>query len=139
MPGSLLFTAGMFWYGWSSYPHVHWAAPTLAPGLVGLGIYEIYMAVVNHPSDAYEKFAASAPSAASPGRNSSGAFLLLAGQALYANLGYQWASALLGFVALVLGFAPVMLLVWGPQIRKRSPFVREASFEADENADRGKS
>ena len=44
IPGSLLFTAGLFWYGWSSYPHVHFMVPTLAIGLIGLGIYSIYMA-----------------------------------------------------------------------------------------------
>ena len=26
--GSLLFTAGLFWYGWSSQPSVHWMVPT---------------------------------------------------------------------------------------------------------------
>jgi hypothetical protein len=41
VPGSLIFTVGLFWYGWSSYPHVHWIVPTLGIGLVGLGIYSI--------------------------------------------------------------------------------------------------
>lgn len=139
VPGSLLFTAGMFWYGWTSYPHVHWIWPTVAVGCVGLGIYEIYMAVVNYLSDAYEKYAASALSAASLGRNSFGAFLPLGSPALYRNLGFQWASSLLGFIGLLLSLAPVMLLVWGPQIRSRSPFMSEASFEGGENTERRQS
>lgn len=133
VPGSLLFTAGLFWYGWTSYPHIHWIVPTIAIGAVGIGIYEIYMAVVNYLSDAYEKYAASALSAASLGRNSFGAFLPLGTQALYTNLGFQWASSLLGFIGLVLSMAPVLLLMKGPQIREKSPFMREAKYGDDED------
>jgi len=136
VPGSLLFSAGLFWYGWSSYPDVPWIVPTLGIGCVGLGIYEVYMAVVNYLADAYEKYAASALSAASLGRNSFGAFLPLASQSLYSNLGFQWASSLLGFIGLLLSLAPVMLLLKGTEIRRRSPFMSEASFTQDENTSR---
>ncbi|TGO45286.1 hypothetical protein BCON_0405g00050 [Botryotinia convoluta] len=128
IPGSLLFTAGLFWYGWSSYPSLPWIVPTLGIGCVGFGIYSIYLAVVNYLTDSYEKYNASALSAASLGRNTFGAFLPLASPALYTNLGFQWGSSLLGFVALVLSLAPVLLLVKGEEIRKRSPFMKEATF-----------
>ena len=132
VPGSLIFTAGMFWYGWSSYTSVHWIVPTLGIGCVGLGIYEIYMAVVNYLADAYEKYAASALSAASLGRNAFGAFLPLASQALYTNLGFQWASSLLGFIGLALSVVPVILLLKGPDIRARSPFMSESTYDEEE-------
>ena len=136
VPGSLIFTAGLFWYGWSSFPNIHWIVPTLGIGCVGLGIYEIYMAVVNYLADAYEKFAASAMSAASLGRNTFGAFLPLANQSLYTNLGFQWASSLLGFIGAVLSVAPVLLLVKGREIRRRSPFMSEATFDQEEKEQR---
>ncbi|KAK7560721.1 putative MFS multidrug transporter [Phyllosticta citricarpa] len=139
VPGSLIFTAGLFWYGWSSYPDVHWIVPTLGIGAVGLGIYEIYMAVVNYLADAYEKYAASALSAASLGRNAFGAFLPLASQSMYTNLGFQWASSLLGFIGLVLSLAPILILLRGEDIRNRSPFMREATYDADEMEARSKS
>lgn len=129
VPGSLLFTAGLFWYGWANYPNVLWVVPMFGVGFVGLGIYSIYLAVVNYLTDSYEKYAASALSAASLGRNTFGAFLPLASPALYTNLGFQWASSLLGFVALVLTLAPVVLIVKGETIRKRSPFMRESTFD----------
>jgi hypothetical protein len=132
VPGSLIFTAGMFWYGWSSYSDVHWIVPTLGIACVGLGIYEIYMAVVNYLADAYEKYAASALSAASLGRNTFGAFLPLASQALYTNLGFQWASSLLGFIGLALSVVPVILLLNGPAIRNRSPFMSESTYNEEE-------
>lgn len=132
IPGSLIFTAGLFWYGWSSYRSVHWIVPTLGIGCVGLGIYEIYMAVVNYLADAYEKYAASALSAASLGRNTFGAFLPLASQALFTNLGFQWAGSLLGFIGLVLSVVPVILLLKGPEIRARSPFMSESTYDEEE-------
>jgi MFS family permease len=132
VPGSLVFTAGMFWYGWSSYQNIHWIVPTLGIACVGLGIYEIYMAVVNYLADAYEKYAASALSAASLGRNTFGAFLPLASQALYTNLGFQWASSLLGFIGLALSVVPVILLLKGPDIRARSPFMSESTYDEEE-------
>ncbi|KAK3078329.1 hypothetical protein LTS18_007787, partial [Coniosporium uncinatum] len=52
--GSLLFSAGLFWYGWSSYPDVPWIVPTLGNGCVGLGICEVYMTVVSYLANAYE-------------------------------------------------------------------------------------
>ncbi|ESZ92590.1 hypothetical protein SBOR_7007 [Sclerotinia borealis F-4128] len=53
-----------------------------------------------------------------------------ASPALVTNLGFQfqWASSLLGFVALVLSLAPVLLLLKGKEIRKRSPSMKEATF-----------
>ncbi|KAJ5157905.1 uncharacterized protein N7482_009005 [Penicillium canariense] len=114
IPGSLLF-AGV---------------PTLGVACTGVGIYSIYMAVVNYLTDAYEKYAASALSAASLGRSSFGAFLPLASFELFDTLGYGWAGSLLGFVGVALSVVPVVLVLNGPDIRRRSPFMRESRFEA---------
>ena len=135
VPGSILFAGGLFWYGWSSFPHVHWIVPACGVACTGLGIYSIYMAVVNYLTDAYEKYAASALSAASLGRNSFGAFLPLAAPQLFTNLGYGWAGTLLGFVGIALSLVPVVLVIKGPAIRKRSPFMREATWSGGGGGD----
>lgn len=98
-------------------------------GCVGIGIYSIYMGVVNYLTDSYEKYAASALSAASLGRNVFGAFLPLATYQLFSRLGYGWAASLLGFIGLALSVVPVVLLSKGSEIRRRSPFMREAMFD----------
>ncbi|CAG8036432.1 unnamed protein product [Penicillium olsonii] len=135
IPGSLLFAASLFWYGWSSKPDVHWIVPTIGITCAGLGIYSIYMAVVNYLTDAYERYAASALSAASLGRNSFGAFLPLASPQLFSNLGFGWAGSLLGFIAIALSVVPVVLVLKGPQIRARSTFMREAMWEPEEKVE----
>lgn len=136
IPGSLLFAAGLFWYGWASMPDVHWIVPTIGITVTGLGIYSIYMAVINYLTDAYERYAASALSAASLGRNSFGAFLPLASPQLFSNLGYGWAGTLLGFIGIALSAVPVVLVLKGPSIRRRSPFMREAMWDSDEPEDK---
>ena len=132
LPGSLLFTAGLFWYGWASTPSTHWIVPACGITAVGIGIYSIYMGVVNYLTDSYEKYAASALSAASLGRNTFGAFLPLASYQLFQNLGFGWAGSLLGFIGLILTLVPVVLIVKGHQIRARSPFMLEAVYDQEE-------
>jgi MFS family permease len=135
IPGSLLFAGGLFWYGWASQPDVHWIVPTIGITAAGIGIYSIYMAVVNYLTDAYERYAASALSAASLGRNSFGAFLPLASPQLFSNLGFGWAGTLLGFIGIALSIVPVVLVMKGPQIRARSTFMREAMWEPEERVE----
>lgn len=139
VPGSLLFTAGLFWYGWTLSPDIHWIVPALGIAAVGIGIYSIYLGVVNYLADAYEKYAASALSAASLGRNTFGAFLPLGSPALYNNLGFGWGSTLLGFIAAALSLAPVVLLWKGVQIRARSPFMSQSTYDEGESEKRQQS
>jgi MFS family permease len=136
IPGSLLFTAGLFIYGWTCRPSIHWIVPAIGVAIVGVGIYSIYMGVVNYLTDAYEKYAASALSAASLGRNSFGAFLPLASGQLFSTLGFGWAGSLLGFVGLALSVVPVVLLFKGREIRARSPFMLDSTFDSDEGEGR---
>ncbi|ROW08902.1 hypothetical protein VMCG_02868 [Cytospora schulzeri] len=132
VPGSVLFAAGLFWYGWSCRGDVHWIVPTCGIACVGIGIYSIYLGVVNYLTDAYEKYAASALSAASMGRNTFGAFLPLASKPLFTNLGFGWAGSLLGFIGLAMVPIPVVLLLKGPAIRASSPLMSESSYDDEE-------
>lgn len=131
IPGSLIFAGGLFWYGWSSVGKgsIHWIVPTLGIGCTGVGIYSILMAVNNYLIDAYEKYAASALSATSLGRNIISASVPLSSTALFTHLGFGWAGTLLGCIGVALSFVPVVLVLKGPAIRRRSPFMRESTFD----------
>lgn len=133
IPGTLLFAGGLFWYGWSCRSDVHWIVPTCGVACVGVGIYSIYLGVVNYLTDSYEKYAASALSAASLGRNTFGAFLPLASQPLFNNLGFGWAGSLLGFIGLAMTAIPIVLLFKGRAIRASSPFMGESSYDEEED------
>jgi hypothetical protein len=134
--GSLLFTASSFRFGWTSSPQIHWIVSTAGITCVGFVIYSIYVGTVNYMMDAYEKYAATALSAASLGRKSLGAFLRLASYSLFRNLGPGWAGSLLGFIGLALTAVQVLLISKGPEIRHRSSFMLEASYDHGEGYER---
>jgi len=104
-------------------------------GLVGQEIFSMYLAVVNYLTNSYEKCAAAGLSAASLGWNTFGAFLPLGSTSLYTNLGFPWASSLLGFIGLALTLAPVISILKGETIRARSPFINEARLDSDKKDD----
>ena len=118
---AVLMPAGLFWFGWSSYPSVHWIAPALAVGCATMGILSIYLAVFNYLADTYHRFASSAIAAQScckydvvlvirysltqcPGRNLLGGVFPLVTHALFTNLGYPAASSLLGGIVSAMNF-----------------------------------
>lgn len=101
--------------------------PTVGLALVGFGIMVIITAVDMYITDAYTKFAGSAIAAVALGENLFAAWLPLATHSMYTSLGFQWASSLLGFVALLLTLAPIVLIWRGESIRRKSKFIQAAS------------
>ena len=130
IPGSFLGLAGgLFWYGWTSFPFLHWILPSIGLGIVGFGSMVVMQAIMMYITDAYAKYAASASAAVCFGENMFAAFLPLAALRMYTELGFRWASSLLAFVALLLSFAPVVLVFRGEEIRRRSPFMKQAVYD----------
>jgi len=117
---------GMFVYAWTAYPNIPWIAPTIGLGMVGFGIQVVVTGVADYVTDIYAAsgYAGSAVSAVAAGENVVAAFLPLAAQSMYTNLGFQWASTLLALLAVLLSFAPVIFIVFGRRLRARSPFMR---------------
>jgi hypothetical protein len=130
IPGSFVgLTGGIFWYGWTSYRFLPWILPSVGLGFIGFGTMVVMQAIMMYITDAYTKYAGSASAAVCFGENVFAAFLPLSAMSIYTNLGFQWASSLLGFIALVLSFAPAVLVLKGEDIRRRSPFMSEAIYE----------
>jgi hypothetical protein len=122
---------GLFFFAWTSYSSIPWIVPSIALSLVGFGMFCSTAAVTTYVVDAYAKYAASAVAGIAFLENFMAAFLPLATQSMYRTLGFQWASSLLGFVALVLSFIPLVLLRYGRTIRAKSPFMSQAGYEED--------
>lgn len=116
---------GMFLFAWTSYPDIPWIAPAIGLAMVGFGIQTVVSAVADYIVDCYaaSNYAASAVSGCAAGENIVAGFLPLATQSLYRNLGFQWASSLIGFLALGLSLAPVLFVWKGRIFRERSPFM----------------
>jgi MFS family permease len=120
---------GLFFFAWTSYATIPWIVPSVALSFVGFGMFCSIAAVTTYVVDAYAKYAASAVAGIAFLENVMAAFLPLATQSMYKTLGFQWASSLLAFVALALGFIPLVLIRYGRSIRARSPFMSQAGYE----------
>ncbi|KAF2728606.1 multidrug transporter [Polyplosphaeria fusca] len=130
IPGSFFgLTAGLFWYAWTSYAELHWILPTIGLGFVGFGMFTVTSAVTGYILDSYAKYAASAIAGVAFLENTFAAFLPLATHSMYSKLGFNWASSILGFAALVLSFIPLVLQSYGRKIRESSEFIKEAGYE----------
>lgn len=61
--GGVLFTAGLFMFGWTAAPKYHWILPVVAAGLIGAGFNTIFQQCINVLVDTYGLYAASATAA----------------------------------------------------------------------------
>ncbi|KAJ5833305.1 hypothetical protein N7474_001616 [Penicillium riverlandense] len=127
--GMIGISGGMFTYAWTSYPHLPWIAPAIGLAMVGAGSVIVVTGISDYLVDAYAKYAASVIGIVATGENTFSAFLPLAAASMYSHLGFQWASTVLAFISLALSFAPILVLIWGRQIRARSPFMKEAMVD----------
>ncbi|PON21921.1 hypothetical protein TGAM01_v209177 [Trichoderma gamsii] len=106
---AIALAGGLFMYGWGIFQS-HWIVPAIGLGLTGFAIITVVHAVTIYVTDEYAACAASAIAAVAFGENLFAAFLPLAAKPMYLHLGFQWASTLLAFVALLLTLAPVIIV-----------------------------
>ena len=122
---SVLMPIGLFWFGWTSFPSIHWIVPTLAVGCATMGIFSIYLAVFNYLADTYHRYASSALAAQSFCRNMMGGVFPLVTGAMFHKMTFAGASSFLGGMGAVLTIVPWVLVFYGPRIRARSKFASE--------------
>lgn len=140
----LLYTApclsiGLFGFAWTSLgpPHVHWIAPLIFSAIVGIANYAIYMATIDYMIAAYGPYSASATGGNGFARDFLAGIATFYASPLYSNLGrsnpLEWASTLLGFLAILVTI-PIYIFYWkGPVIRERSKFAMSLSSEKEAN------
>lgn len=129
IPATIVFlSGGLFVYAWTSFPSMPWIAPAVGLAMQGLAVQVIITAASIYITDSYERFAASAIAGIAFGENTFAAFLPLASLPMYTKLGFQWASSLLAFLALLLAGAPLVLAWKGRSIRERSKAIKEMAW-----------
>ncbi|KAI1314001.1 major facilitator superfamily domain-containing protein [Xylaria venustula] len=111
---------GLFLFGFSAHPSIHWIVPTIGIGFATAGIYYVYLAAFNYLADIYQAYASSAIAAQSFCRNILGGVFPLITTPLFTNLGDDGAGGLLGAIAILLTFVPWALVLFGDKIRSKS-------------------
>jgi multidrug resistance protein len=131
--GSLLIPISLFWFGWTSYSSVHWIVPIIASSFFGAGLYIVILSILNYLVDSYQTYSASALAGVILVRNVVGAGFPLFATQMFERLGDEWASSLLGFIAILLVPIPFVFFYKGEGIRLKSPWARE-HFDSSEDA-----
>lgn len=126
MVGGPLIPISLFLFGWTVFNHVHWIVPVIAEGMFACGNYLIFMGAVSYMIDAYGPvYGASAIGANTLLRYLLGCALPLVSIQLFENLGVQWASSLLGFIALAMTVIPFVLFKVGPWLRSKTSYAKD--------------
>lgn len=122
-------TIGLFGFAWTSLgpPHVHWIAPMIFSVLIAIANYAIYMATIDYMVASYGVYSASATGGNALARDFLAGIAALYATPLYENIGtlhYEWASTILGCLAIFVTI-PIYVFYWkGPAIRERSKFAQ---------------
>jgi MFS transporter, DHA1 family, multidrug resistance protein len=124
--GSLVMPVGLFWFGFTATPSIHYLVPIAAQGMTILGSIMIYVPCNFYMLEVYgSKYGASASGASSLSRYTlSAAFPLFVTQ-MYERLGVRGATGLLGGVSVCLAAIPWFFYWRGPQLRARSRYEHE--------------
>ncbi|KAJ4988291.1 bicyclomycin resistance [Stagonosporopsis vannaccii] len=140
--GAWVVPIALFGFGWTTYSSVHWigmtdqgyyhvtiiadhdtAVPIIFSGIFGVGVIWVYSGVFTFLVEAYPVYAASALAANSFARSYFAAAFPLFGVQMYNNLGYQWATSLLAFLALAMAPFPILFFRFGKRLRGKSKFA----------------
>lgn len=115
---------GELWFAWTCSPaSIHWIAPLLAGIPFGAGNTGVFIYASNYLTHSYGMYAASALAGNSVIRSILGGVLPLAGSAMYASLGPNWAGTLLGLLEVLIVPIPFVFYKYGHKIRMKSPLI----------------
>ncbi|KAF4632517.1 hypothetical protein G7Y89_g5602 [Cudoniella acicularis] len=121
--GGFLFAIGLFWFGWTATPKIHWISPVLATVFIGAGFNVIFQQCINFLVDTYGLYAASAVSANTFLRSVLAAGLPLAAKPMFHNMGVGPAMSVLGGVAVIAIPVPFIFMKYGLILRRMSKFA----------------
>ncbi|KAB8264302.1 major facilitator superfamily domain-containing protein [Aspergillus pseudonomiae] len=118
MVGAVVLPPGLFWFAWTSSPHITWIPQVLAGIPIGKGIQVIYTMDLNYILDVYTPYAAPAVSANTFVRSMAATGFPLFATPMYDRLGINWATSLLGFVSVLMMPVPILFYIYGERLRK---------------------
>lgn len=121
--GSLLVPAGIFIFGWTSRPSIHWIVPTIGALLSTSGFVVILQSIFVYITLAYPTYAASlfAGNGFIKGIVACGGILW--SHPLYQGLGLSKGMSVLGALCAACIAGTLILYAWGRKLREKSRFA----------------
>ena len=122
--GSFFVPICLFWFGWSA-GNTHWIMPIIGSAFFSVAALILFNCVLNYLGDAYPDYAASVLAGNDLLRSGFGAGFPLFANAMYENLGVDWASSTLAFLGIAFIPIPFVLYMYGERLRKISRHARK--------------
>ncbi|KAJ5781259.1 hypothetical protein N7457_006419 [Penicillium paradoxum] len=123
MIGSIGLPIGLFWFAWTAKAEISWASPVVAITVFSWGNLCVFVSTTQYLVDTYQGITvASAMSANGLARYGLGAAFPLFTVQMYTKLGSEWASSLLGFIAIALLPVPWVFFKMGKRLRGMSKY-----------------
>ena len=120
--GAAVLPIGLFWFAWTSSPHITWVPQVLAGIPIGAGVQMIFLQGLSYIIDVYLMHANSAIAGNTLVRSLAGAGFPLFATALYHTLGVAWSTSLLGFLTVAFFPVPILFFIYGKKIRQMSKY-----------------
>ena len=135
-------TIGLFGFAWTSMgpDYTHWIAPLIFAFLIAIANYGIYMATIDYMVASYGVYSASATGGNGFARDLLAGLSAMYATPMYSNIGgkfhLQWASTILGCLAIFVTI-PIYIFYWkGPEIRASSKFAQTLAADRQRHAGR---
>ncbi|CCM05490.1 uncharacterized protein FIBRA_07711 [Fibroporia radiculosa] len=123
MFGAICLPIGMFWFAWTSSPHIFWLSPILAGIPFGIGVALVMQGASQYLMDAYQMYSASALAATVVLRSIVAAVFPLFIPTMYANIGDGWACSVFAFLVTACMPIPYLFYKYGPWLRAHSKWA----------------
>ncbi|KAJ7092077.1 MFS general substrate transporter [Mycena belliarum] len=121
--GGILVPLSLYWFAFTTYPHVHWIVPIIASIPFGTGMFFAFTATFTYLVTAYRPIAASAMASNSFMRTAFAAVFPLFAGAMYNRLGTVGATALLAGLSTLMAPLPFIFFKIGARLRATSSFA----------------
>lgn len=125
--GAIALPVGLFWFAWTSNPHISWVPQVLSTAVIGIGCMVPFWQGMSYLIDCYGFYSNSAIAVNTFIRSIAGAFFPLFTHVMYRNLGVAWATSLLAFLCVAFLPVPILFYIYGAQIRAKSKWTPTAS------------
>lgn len=121
----MLLPAGMFWFGWTSEPSIHWIVPTIGMTLFPIGAFVLFQCIFMYLPLTYPQYAASLFAANDLCRSALASGAILYAHPLYVNLGIGRGISLLAGLLCGGVMGVWALYFFGAKLRAKSKFAQK--------------
>lgn len=118
--GGLFFPLSMFWFGWTTFPSIHWAIPVIAFSVFLAGTFLLFQGFLSYIGENFPRYLASAYASNGLFRAALGGAFPLFATPLFKRLGLPGGCSLLGGVATILVPITVVFYLYGGKLRAMS-------------------